>query len=844
MKLFVPFTVLLLALSGCGGGGGGSSNDSSSESVAGLEMPVSLSVVVAQDDSGTSSKYSNNNVNSKGLFASLFDTTGFGSTTDYASDEVNTYVYDKSMESLDTVNMILCLLEQTKATDMVNQGAYIALVNEDKCEQGNNGGDQSSTGQSSGGQATEFNSWTILSTRASSSDPQIVKIWVPGESSTDPMDAQTVLVEVTVNSGVSTSNPYGKFTMNFKGVVDCAMFSGTPGDECPTMKGSLKTVDNEFGQPHFNFVNVAGDDANGGSSGFGFTEQADVILGTSSDPASDEGVALTGRSVYDTGFGFSQSSVYAVAFNAANMLRGKDDNGDNFVDASICNSRTNFDTSVWRYNLYHSAAGTFNGSAVTAGQRVALNSGFPFEYDSGSDGINDSYGWLGYHGMWTEDDNAVRDGNTITQFDYDNDTEIQHTVHVSNGKLIKRTKNVIDLSELVGEDLQWWGMHPGLSIEGQWIVRVATYATDAPATFQIQSTLTWGNNGPETSTTINTTDDVIGSGSVITATQSNWMGFWSDSLGGSIDYVEPATGITKQAKFYAQEFVGATDAVFSGGSSVMLYCYDRCLKGGLESADITAADPTIGGNGEQDLYYPYEGTPFTYTLAVSNGKISLTDTTANGGAGAEVSLVGLDLSALGFDWGFRTGSMVVDTVSNPWEVYDADVSYEWETGDNAWNRMVTVTEVGSGAVTTFDPPLQFAYTHDDVNDANDQTGSNPYINNKFMLEYNGPGDLWGFPWVADQVDANGNPMGRWSPAVTLLDDVELTDGDGTVYVVRAIEKEQTMKEDAGQCTALNIDTLFTSLSLPAASSIGTVSITLAGQPTVTAAPAVIEGELQ
>jgi len=45
------------------------------------------------------------------------------------TDPVHAYVYDASMQSLDTVNMILCLMEQTRASDMVNQGAYIALVN-------------------------------------------------------------------------------------------------------------------------------------------------------------------------------------------------------------------------------------------------------------------------------------------------------------------------------------------------------------------------------------------------------------------------------------------------------------------------------------------------------------------------------------------------------------------------------------------------------------------------------------------------------------------------------------------------------------------------------------------
>jgi len=154
MKKTVALLASAVILTACGGGGGGTTSTSA---VSGLVMPESMSVVTAQG--GTTN-------NSASLMSVVYNVSGFPATSQYNTDRVNSYVYDESMESLDTVNMILCLMEQTRATDMVNQGAYIALVNEDKCEQGQNGNSgQQSTGQSSGGQATEFNNWTILSTR-------------------------------------------------------------------------------------------------------------------------------------------------------------------------------------------------------------------------------------------------------------------------------------------------------------------------------------------------------------------------------------------------------------------------------------------------------------------------------------------------------------------------------------------------------------------------------------------------------------------------------------------------------------------------------------------------------
>ena len=55
-----------------------------------------------------------------------------------------------------------------------------------------------------------------------------------------------------------------------------------------------------------------------------------------------------------------------------------------------------------------------------------------------------------------------------------------------------------------------------------------------------------------------------------------------------------------------------------------------------------------------------------------------------------------------------------------------------------------------------------------------------------------------------------------------------------------------MLEDAGGCTGLDIAGLFADadLALPSADDIGTVDFGLGDKPTVTDAPAVIEGEVQ
>ncbi len=804
---------------GCSSGGGGSDDDggSLSDLIEGLTMPSNMSVVTAQDDGGSG----------PAAFKQVEALTDPG--TDYSSDPVNAYVYDASMESLDTVNMILCLMAQTRASQMVNEGAYIALVNEDKCEQGQNQSSTGSTGQSSGGQATEFNTWTIVSTRESSTSPQVVKIWVPGEARgdgpADPMDEQTILVEVTVDEAAGDANPFGSFSMNFTGVVDGSALGGSQGTEVAIMTGTLQTVDNSEGQPQFRYVNLSGDALpDVSTAGFSMEEAASVIL---DDADGTGGVALTERS---ESFGMEQrSSTFAIAFNSDNLLRGKDDTGDGNADAQQCLSRTDFDTQVWSYNLYHGADGTFNGRAVTEGERVEMNSGFPFTY--ARDGGGQGYGWAGYHGLWAEQ-GGLPDGSSVNRFDYDTDTTTAYTVRVAPGKMIRRTANVELLSSFQGEDFQFWGQHPTLMLDGQWRVTV-----NGGNDFAIVSTFEWGENGPEMSETIDHDNDENTAEVAVAATLSlndnDHMWFWSDSLGGNINYVHDVSVAAgeREVIFYLEEFVGpGDDSLFAGDTtSVTLYCYERCLKGGLTQGDVD------GATSEQDLYYEYVGTPFQYTLSVADGKVVLSDDNA---ADAVVSAAGLDLQSLGFDWGINTGEMVTSPLADPgrpWEVYSETVTLRWETGANEWNQMVTLVD-GSGNVASFDRPLQITYTHSTANDANADASRD---GDKFLLEYAGPGQLWGFPW--EQADDSD----RWHAAVTLKDGAELT-ADSRTFVVKAIEKEQSMQEDDGGCGALNIATLFNdaALDLPDGDDVGSVSFTLADKPTVTDAPAVIEGEIQ
>jgi hypothetical protein len=790
MKSFLPIVVSAAFLTACGGGG----SSSSSGAVSGLNMPKTMSVVTSSDTGNRSSR---------GEFS---EQARAGSH--YETDSANVYVYDESMQALDTVNMILCLMDQTAATSMVNTGGYLALIDEDKCEQGQNQSSSGTQGQSAGGTVTTYNTWTVNSTRATSTSPQIVQMWVPGDAG----DPQIILPEMTASEGVSSSRPFGSFVMNFKGVLD-ANDDGVA--DSTKMKGTLRTLDNAQSKPQFSFFNIGGDALTGGSSGFSFEESANVIL---DDATGTSGQALT-RFVRG-----AQETKFAVAFDQNFLYRGKDTDGDNIIDATQCLSRTLFDSQVWRYNVYHAADGTWNGQSVTEEQRVSLNSGFSFTYASGNESM---HGWLGYYGLWVEGDTNIPDASTISKYNYSTETSTDYTVRRSGGKLVRRTANTIDLTKLQGLTLSFWGEHPDYSgAYGQWQISV-----DGGNDFQITGRTTWGDSGPAVATTFDH-DNNSGTGEVAVAhtfalANNQWLGLWSESLGGSLQYVHD-TGVAagnRQATYYAQQFVNPDDAVFNSGS-LTLYCYDRCLTGSLSQNDIDTDSTTYNS-----------GIEYAYTVSSTNGKIQIVDDLTT----TVVDASALDLSSSNNQWGLSSGEMLTTQLANPanfWETYDAAVTYFWETGPNAWNRLTTVTDA-SDVVATFDRPVQFTYQHATANDAN---GDATHDGATFLLQYEGEGNLHGFPWEEDST------TGRWYSAITLKDGTQLTDGSNN-FKLKAMESEQTMQQvNESDCTnaGLVISGLFgnTDLALPELADLSEVSHTLAEQPTVTDAPAVIDGEVQ
>ncbi len=699
--------------------------------------------------------------------------TTFPADSDYVTDATRVFVYDPSMKPLETVNMILCLMAQTRAADLVNTGAYFALVNEDKCQQGQNQSSTNTTGQSSG-TVTELNQWTVEATRASAADPMSVHIWVPGKAGAQGSDAQNIVVKIIATAAVSDAAPFGKFSL---------AFAGLNADQSVGMQGSLATTDTGLGFEFFN------SEENPDRT----SEQAAHVV--FDDTTGNVGTAKT-HDAESSSFGVSDNS-FTLAFDASRVLLSRT------LDAAPtndCLARDQFTSRVWRYNLYNNS-----------GARVELNSGFPFSYD-----VNGStkHGFVGYYGVWTEGETTPADGTVITQMDFASGTSTEYTLNVSPGKLIRRAANTLPLSGLVGERLYYWGHNPDTDTFGKWEVQVSV-----DGKFEIVGSVVFQSVGPMITPAagiVDITPTVAG--------QNLWL--WSDSLGGNIVYVYDPAALTPVVTVYAEWFVYPNDAALFGGGSITLHCFDRCLKGGLTTEDVAAMST------ESELYYATNGADHTYTLASSGGKLLLRDNAND----AVVDASALDLDRLNHEWGVQSGEMLTDVsgIVNPWDVYNQPVSYRWETGNNHWNQSVVVTDSG-GTPVSFDKPLQFQYTVD----AGDDFNNDDHAGKTFFVQYGGPGNLWGFPWVENS-DAK---FTRWYPQVNLRKGVELKDGADT-FVVKPTEMEQTLVSvDAAECGSLSLGSAdnLSLLNAPAT----TVDFGWSDRPSpATDTPAVVEGVLQ
>ena len=759
-------TSLLFWLQACSGGGG----SSSSSEVSGLEAPGQVSLVNASEEEVVAS----------GGIAPGSNLYPAGS--DYNTDVARTWVYDPSMQALDQVNAILCYMNMTAYDEMVNLGPYIAQINTSLCETGessDSAGSDSGQSSGSGGEAFEF--FTVRSTRSDNKSPQTARIWVPQ----DEEDRQgTIYVKLRIDEGASDTNPTGDFSLSF------ASASSFDTIEEPYNSGALASLDtaNALGYQFFE----KGGDINA-THGIGEYSR-ETALTVSMDEDQENGAArvrVRERTNWGDGDSGIQTEEWLVAFNPTHFKRQSGD------DDPITLSRDEFNTTVWRYKLYHAEGDDL-------GDEVELNSGFSFVTEDGN------FGWAGYYGIWAPDHVTLEDGDTITQQHFgDQSAGEAYTVVMAPGRLIKSERQQLDLTDLGGQSLQYWDWSDGM----QYLAEYDTGAFFKVAQFDNQTHEWIDLESPE---------------EIDAGEHGGFLGFWSDSLGGPVNWVDGDDFVI----FFEESFVTGASELFDDftDGQAQLYSYFSSL-----GAELTGSEVETGAIFLEDSFDVE--VPYSYIFDADDLTLYY-DENGDGSSLLQVGLADGEEPENGpYSWGMRSGPMVTDTsqLENVNDIWDLDVYYSYETGHNQWNKFSALKDTTDNYV-EFDAPIQFLYTHSTEADRND---SDVYDGNSYFFEYNGAGNMHGIPWVQGEFEGAGD-FERWFPAFNIADGTVMGP-DGTEYVIRAMEMEQTLAEDEAGAEALSLAGA-TALTLPDSTLFTTPDI--GESPDVDAPPAVINGVVQ
>ncbi len=768
-----------------------------------LTLSSQVSVVEAQDDSELSTPVipGNQTITLNGAqlvkaIAQAVNVSGFAADSDYNQDEMDVWVHEESVQAFSTVNEILCSIDQSRYADMKGQGNYRAQIDSALCSSSNDDASEqteNSQNQSSSSNATEYEEWVVNSSRVEN-EPHIIKVWINEEAEDDHDVSKMIMAKMMIYQSATDSNPFGYFKMNFTAYpTDADGNADTTQD--PFFKGYIKTViDNDTGDTLLQFSN------SGNFGGGSFNEQATFRRassgssgsGTLSSPKWDES-------------GSSSYAVFNIAYDKDYFLRQQGS------ETAQCFSRSDFDKTVWDYSMYDNV-----------GSRVQLDSGFPIKYTSGTD---EYYGWVGYYGLWMQEEANVSNGDTVYKQTYSDSgtSESPYTVFIAGGRLIKHTKQTMTLGDLKNVPLQWWENGADYRVEWNGSELVKTAILD-------DSNWTWQEMTPE----------------VLSFNSSDYaFHFWSEALGGSGsfnltdpsngDYLAPSSATI--VNFHVQDMVYPTDTVPSS-----LLCFENCPDAASmsnpTSTSLTKTDKDWWSDTAPDsfIYHSFDFSTTDMVLMDSGTAAVMTEANENN------------------SWGFHSGILFEDTDANhtamqcEWEVTDTcnfrawenlSVYYTWETGPEQWNKFTAIKSGDTFA--KFDPPMKVTYTHSQTDtEAHDYK----YDGAKFQLEYSGHGNLHGIPGHCIDKDTGEETSCdsdvRWIPEFSILPGSTVTGvTDSTEYVVKPLHVEQRMSNvNLSNCGGLSL----TTYDLPSITAWEDPDI--GDKPVVTDAPAVIAGELQ
>ncbi|MBI4126787.1 MAG: hypothetical protein HY465_04760 [Deltaproteobacteria bacterium] len=387
---------------------------------------------------------------------------------------------------------------------------------------------------------------------------------------------------------------------------------------------------------------------------------------------------------------------------------------------------------------------------------VYAEDGSRLELESPGFGIKfgEYHGWASYWGIWIDDAVTLASGDTVVRANHDETSGEEYTVLMAPGKLVRHTREDITLADVEGASLRHWDNGTVYQVEFDGSNLNKTGVEEC------------GESGC-TFTSIDA--------EALTAEPGEWVNFWMEGLG-SLNFEWPQDNVISGdivVQLDINEIMNPDAEEFASGD-MTLYCYQDCLRAPISEAQINWE------GGESPFFERVEDVGQPHVYSISSDDMTLT-------LDGEPVVVDATASVQGQNqWGVNSGAMVssTDGLVEVWDVWGQDMFYTWETGPNQWNKLGVLVDSG-GAVVVIDQPIGLNYTHTD--------------GVRYRLQFEGAGELHGMPWIKEE------GTDRWYPAFSIADGSEVSDDDGTLYYVKALDMEQRMQEvDVSNCSSIDV----------------------------------------
>lgn len=792
-KRYCVFCVILV-LYGC------DNSDQSEPAIQPLILPKAINFMSPQAETAPNN-------------SSLYSDAG----TDYMTDPVEVYQVDNFLGNVNSVNPILCFMDQVQSAAMLNRGPYIAIVDAQQCYDKNSYASENEVEQ------LEF---IVESTRENNQSPHLIRLWY--EVSDFDGFLRVSVLEVTISEGSSRDFPFGIFSYTGEMWTDKSYFGGVTGETGLAYEYNYQVMADDNGLPVVTMISLGGsamDETQGYTKSIKLASKGrlDEISGGSG--RINELIHWRNNSESPPDNSMIET---AVLFddNIMSLKHRRDFGDDNPEEILKCKLRNEFKTQTMASNLYFVQDMEFREQNVFGGDRVDLLTEFSFLYET-------HRGQAHYRGigLYTEENTQMEipDGAIIEPVGIGKgDTKFR--VNRSPGHFSRKEILQEPLSLYANQEFNGYDKHPVLKIDGNWRF-VVDAANDINIVGQVENY--YSKETPKS--TIDHDQDPT-TPELAVAHQYNFSDGDSLSmhhLSTLIQYTyQHDASILPEDRYISLELktdlnVLHQDLVSGDGSETTLYCYSSCPKGGLTQEDI---DNFSGSDDFYHITYNRSDDPYLYSAKVQDGKLQLID---NLNLGA-VSLEGLDLTNFS-EWLYlRTNNLLRAPLSKPFssdELYDAPLSYSWS---NLWPSLYFI-DLSDNSLFVLDTPLYFDYTHDAANDYKDKN-PNTNLNHdiKYQMSYSGPGDLSFIRSYGSEAPEN----------VPSLEDGTLMDNDQ--FIVKGVEKWVWFKEtDVGDCINLDVDSIASDaeMALPSNDEIIRPSVSIADRPHLTGDPLVINGEI-